>query len=297
MLHQSLPLFCEIDDFCRCFVPLWQQRLLADKPRHRHRQPVMHLSEVMTLLVLFQMSGFRNLKTFYLGYVARERRRDFPNLVSYQRFVELQRDAVLPLTAYLYTRRGNCTGLSFVDSTKLQVCHNRRINQHEVFKDYATRGKSSTGWFYGFKLHLVINDVGELLAFHLTVANVDDRTPVPIMTQDLWGKLVADRGYISQELFNKLFEQGLQLVTRLRKNMKNKFMPVCDKILLRKRAIIESVNDQLKNIAQIEHTRHRSFWNFLGTVVAGLIAYTWQEKKPSLKLRRDDAQQLPAMVF
>lgn len=128
------------------------------------------------------------------------------------------------------------------------------------------------GWFYGFKLHLLINDQGEMLALCLTHANIGDRKPVPHLARKLWGKLFGDKGDISQALFEHLFEHGLHLITPIRKNMKNRLMPLIDKLLVRKRAIIETINDQLKNISQIEHLRHRSTTNFLVNLVAGLIA-------------------------
>lgn len=170
----------------------------------------------------------------------------------------------------------------------MKVCHNLRIPSHKIFKDSATRDKSPTGWYYGFKLHLAINEKGEILGFYLTAANVDERQTVDWLIQDLWGKLIGDKGYISQSLFKKLMKRGLKLITKVRKNMKNRFLEMEDKILLRKRAIIETVNDQLKNISNIEHSRHRSIWNFLGNPASGLIAYCWKEKKPSLNLNFKD---------
>lgn len=190
---------------------------------------------------------------------------------------------LVPLCAYLVSRYGACSGLSFVDSTPIAVCHNRRIPSHRVFEGLARRGKSSVGWFFGFKLHIVINDTGELLAVRLTPGNVDDRAPVPQLTQRVFGKLFGDKGYISKALFAELFKRDIQLVTKLKTNMKNRLMLMIDKVLLRKRAIIESVNDQLKNISQVEHTRHRSVANFIVNLVSGLIAYTHQPRKPSLK--------------
>jgi len=281
-----LPLFCDIDDFCQLFEPAWKRHLLASGACRRRRKPgALALSEVMTILVLFHLSGYRNFKAFYTEQVMKQLAGPFPRLVSYQRFVELQRDALTPLWCYLHTRFGDCTGIAFVDATTLAVCHNLRIPQHKVFLDSARRGQSSMGWFYGFKLHLVISERGELLSCYLTPGNVDDRRPVPGLVKDLWGRLFGDKGYISQPLSALLQAQGLHLVTKLKKNMKNKFLTLADKLLLRKRALIETVNDQLKNISQIEHTRHRSLWNFLGNVAAGLIAYTWHEKKPSLNIR------------
>jgi transposase len=280
-----LTLFCDIDDFCSVFEPAWRRRLLASGACRRRKPGSLSLSEVMTILVLFHASGYRDFKTFYTRHVAGQLGGEFPRLVSYQRFVELQREALVPLWCYLHTRFGACTGIAFVDATTLSVCHNLRIPQHKVFRDCARRGQSSMGWFYGFKLHLVINDRGELLGCYLTPGNVDDRRPVPQMVRRLWGKLFGDKGYISQALGALLEAQQLRLVTKLKKNMKNRFLPLYDKLLLRKRALIETVNDQLKNISQVEHTRHRSLWNFLGNVAAGLIAYTWREKKPSLNIQ------------
>jgi hypothetical protein len=180
--------------------------------------------------------------------------------------VELSGCAPLPL--FLYTqgfRRGNPSGISFIGSTPLKACHNRRIYSHKVFKTRAARGKSSAGWFYGFKLHPVINDRGELCSFCLTPGNVDDRNADVIdkVCRELKGKRFGDRGYICQELFERLYARGVQLITRIKKTMKNKLMDMRDKLLLRKRAVIESVNDFLKSICQAEHSRRRSLSNFL----------------------------------
>lgn len=214
-----LPLFCDIDDFCLLFEPAWRRRLLARGAPRRHKPGALSLSEVMTILVLFHASGYRDFKTFYTRHVSEHLAGAFPKLVSYGRFVELQREALVPLWCYLYTRKGSCTGIAFVDATTLAVCHNLRIPQHKVFRDSARRGRSSMGWFYGFKLHLAINDRGELLGCYLTPGNVDDRRPVPHMVRRLWGKLFGDKGYISQPLATLLQAQDLRLVTRLKKNM------------------------------------------------------------------------------
>jgi Transposase DDE domain len=221
----------------------------------------------------------------------------FPKLVSYNRFVKLMQGALVPLCGYLQARKGDCSGISFIDSTSLKVCHNRRIHSHKVFAGCARRGKTSVDWFFGFKLHLVTNDCGELLSIRFTPGNVDDRRPVPEMVTDLFGKLFGDKGYISQPLFEALYDEGVQLVTKLRAKMKNRLILMFDKIMLRKRAIIESINDQLKNISQIEHTRHRSVANFFVNLLAGLVAYTHREKKPSLNIRVKEQLQLPALVF
>ena len=185
--------------------------------------------------------------------------------------------------------QGKPTGISFVDSTPVVVCHNKRIGRNKVFGDLAARGKSTMGWFYGFKLHFVINDKGEIVSFSLTRGNIDDRRPLPKLVRRLFGKLFGDRGYISKDLVTMLKALGVTLITSVKSNMKNKLMPYLDKILLRKRFLIETINDQLKNEMQIEHTRHRSPINFLVNLVSGLIAYTLKPKKPSLKIPRHEA--------
>ena len=199
---------------------------------------------------------------------------------------------MVPLLAYLQQRQGKCTGLSFVDATAIKVCHNKRISRHQVFAGSAARGKTSMGWFYGFKLHLCVNGRGEILACQLTPGNVDDRRPLPSMAKTWFGKHFDDKGYISQPLFDQLLAQGLELITPRRKNMKKRSLPLEDQLLLRQRSIIETINDQLKNISQIEHTRHRSVANFLVNLVCGLIAYCHQRKKPSLHLSDQQLQLL-----
>jgi transposase len=280
-----LELFVSVDDFCQGFLPSWGRKLLGDGSRKRQRAGQLSVSEIMTIIIYFHQSQYRNFKAYYTKQVCQHLRAEFPKLVSYARFVILMPSVLGPLSAYLQSLYGRCHGLSFIDSTALLVCDNHRIHTHKVFAEFAQRGKGSMGWFYGFKLHLVINECGELLACQITPGNVDDRKPVPTLSKRLFGKLIADRGYISQALYEQLQETfGIQLITKLRKNMKNRLLPLIDKLLLRKRAIIESVVDQLKNISQIEHTRHRSSTNCFINIIAGLIAYCHQPKKPSLNL-------------
>jgi len=284
--------FCSVDDFCQLFEPYWERMQLQSGLCQRRRKSRLSLSEIMTIIIHFHQSGYRTFKGYYQNYVLVYLRGEFPGLVSYSRFVRLMKRAIVPLLFYLKVNQGSCTGISFVDSTPIKVCHNRRIERHKTFKGLAARGKTTMGWFYGFKLHLVVNEHGEILTFQLTPGNVDDRKPVPFLSKDLFGKLFADRGYISQDLFAKLFQEDVQLITGIRKNMQNRLMPWVDKLLLRKRSIIETINDQLKNISQIEHPRHRSFVNFFVNLLAGLIAYCLQPKKPSLHIH--DA--LPAII-
>lgn len=281
---EQIAIFCDTDNFCKAYEEYCRNKLLMYKeevvPRTR-----MSLSEIMTILIMYHLSGYKTFKWYYTKYVMVHQRKDFPDLVSYNRFVEIMKFALVPLILYtIKARFGKCSGISFIDSTPLKVCDNHRIHNHRVFSEYAKTGKSSMGWFYGFKLHLIINDKGEILSFCLTSGNVDDRNEAVMysLTKEIFGKLFADRGYISQKLFEKLLEKDITLVTRAKKNMKNKLMNLYDRLMLRKRAVIESVNDFLKNICDIQHSRHRSVTNFLVNLISALAAYSFLPKKPSV---------------
>jgi Transposase DDE domain len=281
-------LYCDLDDFYQAFAPSWQQHLLSAPGRHRRRLGRLTMSEIMTLVIAFHDSDYRTFKHFYRKEICRHWQAEFPDLVSYPHLIECLPAVLVPLSAYLQTRLGHTRGIAFLDSLPLPVCHNHRIHSHQVFTDYAQRGKSSMGWFYGFKLHFVINYEGALLAVRFTPGNVDDRVPVPDLAQGLWGKLFGDRGYISQALFEQLWGTGVPLITKLKRNMKNKVLPLWDKLLWRKRTLIESVGEQLKHVCQIGHTRHRSVPNAFVHTFAALVAYTWQERRPSLHLTKEE---------
>ena len=281
MKDQVIKIFCEIDDFCTRFDSQIAEYLLDAGKRLPTREPGLCVSEMMTIIVHFHQSGFRNAKTYYMDYVCVHLKGDFPQLVSYTRFVALTGRILLHLTLFQLTAKvGEMTGFSFIDSITLSVCRNQRIPQHKVFDGFARRGKTSMGWFFGFKLHLVVNDRSEILSWCLSTGNVSDQDigVCDYLTRNLWGKLIACKGYISQKLFERLFGKGIHLITKIKKNMKNKLVPMEEKLLLRKRWIIETINDQLKNISQIEHTRHRSPINFLVNLAAGLIAHGYQKK-------------------
>jgi hypothetical protein len=282
-------IYCDVDDFCNAFIPEWQKQQIVQGQSKRMRAPRMSHSEMLAILVFYHQSGYRTFKWFYQKHVQVLWRKEFPNLLSYSRFVETMPKLLMPMAAFMQSRCGRSQGIAFIDSTPLAVCKNIRIPRHKTFRGQAGRGKSSTGWFYGFKLHLAVNDQGEILSFCVTPGNVDDRKPVMKLARSLVGKLFGDRGYISKELKNHLAERNIKLVTTLKKNMKNQYIDEFDKVLLRKRSIIETINGQLKNIFDLEHSRHRSLPNYLANVVACLVAYSYQEKKPALNLRDVDS--------
>jgi hypothetical protein len=288
-------IFYLADEFCIEFDKNVSKHALGNSPK---RKPQMSQSEVITIMVLFHLGGFKNLKNFYLYHVKSHMAALFPHTVSYNRFTELQQAVALPMAIFLKTCcLGECTGISFVDSTPICVCKNKRIPRHKVFDGIAQRGKSTMGYFFGFKLHYVINDKGEILNFVITPGNVDDREPLKDkkFIEKIRGKLYADKGYISKELTEVLFVDGLHLVTTIKNNMKNVLMEMKDKILLRKRSVIETINDELKNICSIEHSRHRSFGNFITNLLSAMIAYSFFPKKPAIKYEVVDPRQL--MLF
>lgn len=281
---KTVEIFCQVHDFWREFQPQWRQCLLTAGCQ-RLKPSRLCMSEVMTILIMFHLSGYRTFKDYYQQLVLSRWRHDFPGLVSYSRFTELAQRALVPLALFLLRKRvGHTQGVAFVDSTALAVCQNPRIHRHKLFSGSAQRGRTSVGWFYGFKLHLVINHEGELLSFCLTPGNTDDRKPLDQLTRGMWGWLFADKGYVSQSLQERLRERNLRLVTKLRGNMKRRLLPLWQRLMLRKRALIESVIDFLKNTCQIQHTRHRSRGYWLANLLSGLAAYSFLPKKPALKL-------------
>jgi hypothetical protein len=235
----------------------------------------------MIIFIPFDQSHYRTFKAHYPRHVQVYLRREFPCLVSHGRLVQLMPRVLALLVACLFSGSGRCAGSSFVDSAAVAVCHNRRIHQHKVFAGRVARGHTSMDSFFGFKLHLLVNDCGELLALYLTPGYSQEVKLLPRLVNWLIGKLLGDKGYLSQPLFEKVLEQEVQLITKLRSNMKNCLSPLAD-MLLRKRSMCETNKGQLWNISQIEHSRQCSPIIFLVNLVCVLIAYSCQPKNPSL---------------
>lgn len=284
MLAPIVEIFCDIDDFCKRWFKQMSPYLLPSASRKRHRLCRMSASEIMTIVILFHLSHYRTFKDYYLDCVQVHLKTYFPNLVSYNRFIELMVSVITPLSAYLLSRMGEKTGLYYGDSSPLKACHNRRIYRHKTFLGIAERGKTSMGWFYGLKLHVVINHRGELISFCITRGNVDDRQPLEALFKKLTGIAAVDKGYLSREKEEKLLEKGLKLITRVRRNMKEKALSPFEKYFLNQRGIVETVIEQLKSLCQIEHTRHRKPENFLINLLSGLMAYMLRPRKPALKI-------------
>lgn len=280
-------IFCILDEFSKNFDAEMQHHSLpTGSPKARRRRKAsLSDSEIMTILLVFHFGTFANFKHYYLHFIKVHLRSEFPSAVSYNRFVELESRVFFKLMLFLKLYAfGRCTGISFVDSTMIPVCHNLRRYANKVFKGIATNGKGTMGWCHGFKLHFVCNDRGEFITFCLTGANVDDRNPKvwQVLAKELYGKLFADKGYISPKLFESLFDDGIHLVTGIEANMKNRLMPLWDRIMLRKRYIIECINDMLKNTGKLVHSRHRSINNFIMNLVSAIAAYCFYDNKPEV---------------
>ena len=271
-------LFCCIDDFAKVFQDCERKQLISTR-RKRLRSGKLSLSEMLFIMVLFHVSPFKNFKTFCYFGINQKYRDCFGDLPSYSRIVTLMPRLLVPLCVLLRCFRGEETGIYFVDSTKLAVCHNKRINRNKVFKGLAKRGRSTMGWFFGFKLHMVINNKGEVMAVKITAGNTDDRKPFDTMTAALEGRIVGDKGYISRHLFQELWKRGLHLITGIRRNMKNFLMPLLHKLLRRKRSIIETLFDKLKSHMGLEHSRHRSAANAFVHILSCIAAYVLAQPK------------------
>ena len=290
MFDRLVEIFCNFDDFCKSVETEWQATLLHDGHGHRQQRhgPEGGLcdSEIMTLLVLYHASQFKNFKTFYNGVVLGLLRPFFPGAPCYERFLTLTKQVWVLLAFFLASRRGRHTGIYYIDSTPLPVCHNRRIAKHKVFEGLAARGKTSMGWFFGFKLHLVFNHLREIVAVKLTPGNVSDTAPVPKLTKDLIGKLFGDKGYIGKKLAELLLRRGLALMTRVRSNMKSLPVSFFDKALLNGRNIAETIIGHIKEFSSLRLPKHRSVFNAFTHITAAIIAYQINPLSPQpIKVR------------
>src|SRR5919107_1566787 len=249
MLDRIVEVFCEVDDFCQAFVPQWEASLLGTGgPAPRGPQPDLSTSEIITLLLVLHSSGFKHLKSFYHGFAEPLLRGSFPGMPCYEHSVALQKSVFVPLVVFLHSHLGTRTGLYYIDSTALPVCDNHRISRHKVFADLAQRGKTSMGWFFGFKLHLVFNNRHEIVALKLTPGNVHDTTPVPALTRELTGKLFGDKGYIGRNM-------------------------------------AETIIGHIKEFSSLNLSKHRSAINAFVHIIAAITAYQINPFKPKLNLQ------------
>jgi hypothetical protein len=291
-MNQLTRIFCDIDDFCKELEHYMQNKLLPAPDSEPHRRgPKCSLSEseIMTILIFFQSSGWRNFKHFYTGFLCIYWSKEFPTLPSYNRFIEIMNRVTFNLVLFAQLRSGKRTGIYYIDSTCLPVCHLKRSSRHKTFDEIAQYGRTSVSWFFGLKLHIVINDQGELIAFKITSGKMHDAKASESMLECLQGMAFGDKGYLSKQLFSRLLEKGLKLITRTRKNMKPINYSDIEKQLLNQRGIIETVINHFKHHYNIWHTRHRSVVNAMTHLMAGIAAYVIEPLKISaIKLLTPD---------
>jgi len=275
-------LYCQINDFCKGFEPWYRKQLLSDGTIRRNRPCRLSLSEMVTILIAYHSSGMSCFKYFYLDLL--EHHRDlFPDLVHYDRFIKLMKRTFPALICLFKSLEGEVTEYLFIDSTPMAVCHNLREKRHKVFKGLAAKGKTSTGWFFGLKLHMIFNTKGEIVRLSITKGNVNDRSPVADMVKGIMAKLIGDKGYLSKKLFEQLFQGGVTLITKIKRNMKNILMETADKLMLMKRFFVETIFSSMKSLNTLIHHRHRSSFNAFVHLFSGFIHYQMRTDKPSLE--------------
>lgn len=279
--NQLTRIFCQIDDFCKELNRYAAVNFLPSQTHRRGPTCCLSESEIMMILILFQSSRWRDFKNYYNHFLSTYYKTAFPNLPSYNRFIEIMNRVIFHLILFAQINSGKRTGIYYIDSTCLPVCHIKRSKRHKTFEEIAQYGRTSVGWFFGLKLHLVINDRGELIAFKITSGKKNDAKAGESIMEKLKGLMFGDKGYIGKELFSRLLEKGLKLITRGRKNMKAKVYSSFEKQLLDKRGIIETVINHFKHHYHIWHTRHRSPLNAVTHLMAGVAAYVIEPLKIS----------------
>lgn len=290
--NKLIELFIEIDDLLQAYESYKATQTLG-RIRQPTRVPALSGSEVCTIWVCYHYSGYKCFEYYYKNKVLKELREYFPNVPTYETFLQYIPKAKGALYLWLlYTcGRSDRTGLYYIDSKRLQVCHLKRQHSNKVFKDIARKGKSSMGWFFGFKLHLVVNQIGQVVAFDLTTGNVADNNQnlLKKLLANLQGYCIGDKGYHTK-LFAFFYENGLHLLTKPKKNMKHRITTEYHNKLIDKRGLIESVFDILTSVCDLEHTRHRNPDNAFAHMIAAVIAYQYLNKKPALFFPSIDAK-------
>lgn len=272
-------IFTIVDDFCKTYEE-WISHKLLSSGKQRNRAGKLSLSEAISIMIFYHFSGFKHFKIYYQHFILNGKW--FQNPPCYDRFIQIIPSLFLPIIIMMHYLSGRKTGFYYVDSSHFAVCKNIRISSHKTFKGLASRGHSSIDWFYGFKLHMVINDKSEIVAVKITRGNTDDRQAFEEMAigKGLKGKCYADKGYISKALFTRLYHRGLTLITGVKRNMKNYLLPILDKLFLRKRFIIETIFGYIKEHFNVRPNKHRSPTNFFASLFAALIAFQIKPSKP-----------------
>jgi len=285
MLEQLYTILSASIEFCHKFEKDYYTFLKTAGFKQRNRKSRLELAEILTIQIYFHFSGYSNFKTYYKYYALKEFQDCF-FLVKYSQFNKLSNETPFLLDLFLKSRLDNTSQYYFIDATCLPLCNKKRVHSHKVFFKEASLGYSTIhGMFFGFKLHLIVNHDGEIANYALSTAKHHDVKYLVPLAKDLNGKLCGDKGYISDVAQKKLAQQQLKLITHNRKNMltQNIFYGV-EKKMLRHRGIIESVFNKLKNVLRMGTHKSRSVTGFMAHCFSALLAYTFDKRKPSVRL-------------
>lgn len=280
MLDKLTRLFIFIDDFSKAFISHGEvesdnEFLVLYSRLKNQNNCQLHLSEILTITVYFHSSGFKTFKHYY-KFLERYHMKEFPTLISYNRFVEIKNNYAFELFVLSQLILADCDGLSYIDSTHLSVCHIKREYIHATFDGIASKSKSTMGWYFGFKLHMITNQYGHPISYELTRASVDDRQAPDRLFDKIFGELYGDKGYLGKPFIERMSEKSIKIITALKKNMKPQIMPVGQSEKLNKRSIIESVFNCLKNHLNMQHTRHRNPKNYVINLIGAITAYCFK---------------------
>ncbi|PJI36520.1 IS982 family transposase [Acinetobacter pseudolwoffii] len=284
-MFNSTELFCVTDDFFLKFEATYWQFLMQSHRFSRIRAAHLSLSEITFIAIWYKCSHFTNFKAFFT-WLKQDKSSLFNSLPCYQRMIHLINTHQLALHAlHVALMKGQRSQYLWIDSTTLPVCKNQRIQRHKSLAEIASRGKSSMGWFYGCKLHIVMNQLGEVVCSALSNGHVADIRMVEHLVEGLEAKLYADRGYISQDLKNRLKEQGIDLITYHRKNMQAIQLSESDEYHLKQRNKIETLFSLLKGQYNLVTNKARSMAGFLSGIYASLCAYQLtHQNKPKIQI-------------
>lgn len=289
--EKLIEIYCRVDDLHKAYRRYYFDKTGQYLTSIRSR---MSESEVITILICYHLSGYKNFEYYYRDQILKHNKTDFPDAVSYERFVQLQTKSIDLLSLYLYSlaQQSERTGMYFVDSKKIASCHIKREHTHQVMQGVSRKGKTSVGWFFGLKTHLVINNLGQIVAYDITPGNVADNnhTVLRKLLNGLKGVCAGDKGYQSA-LFEEFYQNGLVLLTKPKKNQKAKVQTKANNLLLSKRPVIESTFNICTYICDIEHSRHRNKFNAVVNILAGLAAYQHLDRKPRVFLYQKSIHQ------
>jgi hypothetical protein len=273
-----LTIYCFVDDMIKALAlslrPLLSKPGQGTPPTKKHN---LSIPELASLAIFRFFTGHRNWKDFY-RHLKTYHGKDFLSLPSYKNFLVAINGcagfAMVLLSGFLklFRLRTPDDAVKFADSTKLRVCEIFRSLSHKVAKGVASKSKTHTGWFYGFRLHIVINGWLEILGIRITTATEDERRALASMWDDFLGMIVADAGYVGKEWAAKARAEGKILFAAVRANMK-KLMTEAQHRLLKERQKVEIVFATLKLRFGIETTLPRSVFGYFAHYLWALAAY------------------------